>query len=71
VLTCSTILLVVAELSITSQGEVLAQWVAIEAVIGHDTAQIRNFESGSTAWEPVGAGQNRTPESVSQVPIRC
>jgi hypothetical protein len=35
------LLLVVAQLSITSQGEVLAQWVAIEAVIGHDTTQIR------------------------------
>lgn len=29
------------------------------------TQAFRNFESGSTAWEPVGAGQNRTPESVS------
>jgi hypothetical protein len=29
------------------------------------TQAFRNFESGSTAWEPVGAGQNRTPDSVS------
>lgn len=29
------------------------------------TQAFRNFESGSTAWEPVGAGQDRTPESVS------
>ncbi|KAJ5923359.1 hypothetical protein N7454_008604 [Penicillium verhagenii] len=27
------------------------------------TQAFRNFESGSTAWEPVGAGVNRTPES--------
>ncbi|KAJ5727390.1 hypothetical protein N7493_005210 [Penicillium malachiteum] len=27
------------------------------------TQAFRNFESGSTAWEPVGAGENRTPES--------
>lgn len=33
------------------------------------TQAFRNFESGSTAWEPVGAGQNRTPESVSSEPI--
>lgn len=31
------------------------------------TQAFRNFESGSTAWEPVGAGQDRTPESVSFV----
>lgn len=31
------------------------------------TQAFRNFESGSTAWEPVGAGQNRTPESVSEI----
>ena len=35
------LLFVVAQLSITGQGEVLAQWVAVEAVIGHDAAQIR------------------------------
>lgn len=29
------------------------------------TQAFRNFESGSTSWEPVGAGINRTPESVS------
>ncbi|KAL6352719.1 hypothetical protein LRP88_13191 [Fusarium phalaenopsidis] len=27
------------------------------------TQAFRNFEGGSSAWEPVGAGQNRTPES--------
>lgn len=31
------------------------------------TQAFRNFESGSTAWEPVGAGENRTPESVSAI----
>lgn len=29
------------------------------------TQAFRNFESGSTAWEPVGSGQDRKPESVS------
>lgn len=29
------------------------------------TQAFRNFESGSTSWEPVGAGANRTPDSVS------
>jgi NADH dehydrogenase (ubiquinone) Fe-S protein 3 len=33
------------------------------------TQAFRNFESGSTAWEPVGAGQNRTPESVSCISL--
>ncbi|KAJ5646873.1 hypothetical protein N7490_003245 [Penicillium lividum] len=27
------------------------------------TQAFRNFDGGSTAWEPVGAGQNRTPDS--------
>ncbi|RSL97274.1 NADH-ubiquinone oxidoreductase 30.4 kDa subunit, mitochondrial [Fusarium oligoseptatum] len=27
------------------------------------TQAFRNFEGGSSAWEPVGAGQDRTPES--------
>lgn len=27
------------------------------------TQAFRNFEGGSAAWEPVGAGENRTPES--------
>ncbi|KAH7161556.1 hypothetical protein EDB81DRAFT_348485 [Dactylonectria macrodidyma] len=27
------------------------------------TQAFRNFEGGSSAWEPVGAGDNRTPES--------
>ena len=30
------------------------------------TQAFRNFESGSTAWEPVGPGEDRTPDSVSQ-----
>ena len=34
------LLLVVAQLSVTSQGEILAERVAIETVVGHDTAQI-------------------------------
>lgn len=29
------------------------------------TQAFRNFESGSTTWEPVGAGTDRTPDSVS------
>ncbi|KAJ5595007.1 NADH dehydrogenase subunit C [Penicillium hispanicum] len=29
------------------------------------TQAFRNFESGSTAWEPVGPGQNRTPGSFT------
>lgn len=33
------------------------------------TQAFRNFESGSTAWEPVGAGQSRTPESVCGIPL--
>ncbi|PYH77674.1 BUD22-domain-containing protein [Aspergillus uvarum CBS 121591] len=28
------------------------------------TQAFRNFEGGTTAWEPVGPGTNRTPESV-------
>lgn len=35
------LLLVIAQLGVTSQGEILAQRVAIEAVVGHDAAQIR------------------------------
>ena len=35
------LLLVVSELSVSSQGEVLAQRVAIETIIGHNTTQIR------------------------------
>ncbi|RAL17319.1 BUD22-domain-containing protein [Aspergillus homomorphus CBS 101889] len=30
------------------------------------TQAFRNFESGSTAWEPVGAGTDRTPESEKE-----
>lgn len=32
------------------------------------TQAFRNFESGSTAWEPVGPGESRTPDSVSALP---
>lgn len=35
------LLLVVAQLGVTSQGEILAQRVTIETVVSHDTAQIR------------------------------
>lgn len=33
-------LLIVPELGVSSQGEVLAQWVAVKAVVGHDASQI-------------------------------
>lgn len=29
----------------------------------------RNFRDGSTAWEPVGPGENRTPENVRRSPF--
>lgn len=35
------LLFIVAQLSVTGQGEVLAQWVTVEAIVGHDTAEIR------------------------------
>jgi hypothetical protein len=35
------LLLVVPDLGVTGQGEVLAEGVALEAVVGHDTAEIR------------------------------
>lgn len=35
------LLFVIAQLGITGQGEVLAQWVAVETVVGHDAAEIR------------------------------
>ncbi|PWY65220.1 BUD22-domain-containing protein [Aspergillus heteromorphus CBS 117.55] len=31
------------------------------------TQAFRNFEGGSASWEPVGAGLDKTPESVSEV----
>lgn len=34
------LLFVVSELGVSSQGEVLPQWVAVEAVVGHDTSEI-------------------------------
>lgn len=34
------LLFVVTELSVTSQGEILAQGMSIETIVGHDTAQI-------------------------------
>ena len=34
------LLLVVSELGVSSQGEVLPQWVAVEAVVGHDASEI-------------------------------
>ncbi|KAJ5226136.1 hypothetical protein N7468_007361 [Penicillium chermesinum] len=32
------------------------------------TQAFRNFESGSTAWEPVGSGNDKTPESPPSTP---
>ena len=34
------LLFIVSELGVSSQGEVLPQWVAVEAVVGHDTSEI-------------------------------
>ena len=34
------LLFVISELGVSSQGEVLPQWVAVEAVVGHDTSEI-------------------------------
>ncbi|KAL2814339.1 BUD22-domain-containing protein [Aspergillus granulosus] len=34
------------------------------------TQAFRNFEGGSTAWEPVSAGQDTTPESVCTPPAQ-
>lgn len=34
------LLFVVSELGVSSQGEVLPQWVAVEAVVGHDASKI-------------------------------
>lgn len=34
------LLFVVSELGVSSQGEVLPQWVAVEAVVGHDASEI-------------------------------
>jgi NADH dehydrogenase (ubiquinone) Fe-S protein 3 len=33
------------------------------------TQAFRNFDGGSTAWEPVGPGAARTPDSVSTLPV--
>ena len=34
------LLFVVSQLSVPSQGEVLPQWVAVEAIVGHDASEI-------------------------------
>jgi len=34
------LLFVVSELGVSSQGEVLPQWVTVEAVVGHDASEI-------------------------------
>ena len=34
------LLFVISELGVSSQGEVFPQWVAIEAVVGHDASEI-------------------------------
>ena len=34
------LLFIVSELGVSSQGEVLPQWVAVEAVVGHDASEI-------------------------------
>ena len=33
------------------------------------TQAFRNFEGGTTAWEPVGSGIDRKPDTVSSVPL--
>lgn len=55
------LLLVVADLGVTGHGEVLAQWVAIETIVGHDAAQVGVANEEDTeqivdfAFVPVGA----------------
>jgi hypothetical protein len=36
----SLLLLVVSDLGVAGHGEVLSQWVAVKAVVGHDAAQV-------------------------------
>ena len=55
------LLFVVSQLSVPSQGEVLPQWVAVEAVVGHDASEIRVADEKDTehvvdfTLVPVGA----------------
>lgn len=55
------LLLVVADLGVTREGEVLAERVALEAVVGHDAAEVRVVDEEDAeevvdlALEPVGA----------------
>lgn len=55
------LLLVVADLGVAGHGEVLAQWVAVETVVGHDAPQVRVANEEDTkeivdlAFVPVGA----------------
>lgn len=54
-------LLIVAELGVASEGEVLAEGVALEAVVGHDAAEVRVVDEEDAeevvdlALVPVGA----------------
>lgn len=37
----SLLLLIVSDLSVSSQWEILSQWMAVESVVGHDSSEIR------------------------------
>ena len=54
------LLLVVADLGVSGHGEVLAQWVTVETIVGHDAPQVRVADEEDTeqvvdlAFVPVG-----------------